>query len=356
MNKPIFFFVTLAIGIAIFAYIVNDTGINKITAIIFSLSLRQFIALVVLNILGILLSAFRWKIILNANGDFAPFRKILAARMVGFSINYLTPSGLIMGEPFKAMVLAGESDIKMGSAMVSVVVEGAIFLSTLLFFVMLGIISFIAFFPVSSKIFFIIAAIFVFMAAIFYLFYSKMIKKNFSGQTQKGFFTYIIELFRLDKISFVNQLKTRISRREEEVKTFFSLHQNTIFAAILLSILEIIILFSSYWLAISFLGFHLSIKTLLGVAALMSISNLLPLPGSLGGFELSQIFAFNFFHLGGQATALGFSMIIRIVSLIFVAIGILYLAYFEIKIFAQKFVLSFFEFTQKIKALFQKIF
>lgn len=356
MNKLIFFSITLAIGIAIFAYIVNDTGINKITTIIFSLSWRQFTALITLNIIGILLSAFRWKIILNANGDFAPFRKILAARMVGFSINYLTPSGLIMGEPFKAIVLAGESDIKMGSAMVSIVVEGAIFLSALLFFVTLGIISFIAYSPISDKIFIILAFAFLLMMAIFSLFYIKMIRKNSDGQAEKGFFTYIIELFRLDKISFVNRLKNRIGQREEEVKNFFLLHRNTIFTAILLSILEIAISFSSYWLTISFLGFHLSVKTLLGVATLMSLSNLLPLPGSLGGLELSQIFAFNFFNLGGQATALGFSMIIRIISLIFVAIGILYLAHFEIKIFAQKFALNFSEFTQKIKALFQKIF
>ncbi len=355
MNKLIFFTVTLAIGGAIFAYIISDTGINNILAVIFSLKLWQFAVLILLNAAGILVSSFRWKIILNANGSFAPFRKILAARMVGFSINYLTPSGLVMGEPFKAMVLSTESEIKIGSAMVSIVIEAAIFLSTLLFFVTLGIISFVTYSPVSDTIFAVVAVAFVFMLAVFYLFYSKMIRRSPAGQNEKGFFTYIIELLRLDKIGFIGRFKNRISRREEEVKTFFSLHQNTIYAAILLSVLELAVLFSSYWLTISFLGYTLSIKILLGVAALMSISTLLPVPASLGGFELSQIFAFNFFNLGGQVTAMGFSIITRIVTLIFVAIGILYLAYFEIKTAFQKILLKSPEIKKKIKELFQKL-
>lgn len=354
MNKSLFFTATLAIGAAIFVLIIKDTGIANILGVIFSLKPYQFAILIILNIIGILISSFRWKIILNANGNFAPFKKILAARMVGFSINYLTPSGLIMGEPFKAMVLSTDSDIKIGSAMVSIVIEGAIFLSVLLFFVTLGIVSFITYSPVSDTVFAIVAVAFAFMAAVFYLFYSKMMRKNISEQSEKGFFTYIIELLRLDRIAFINNFKKRIGRRENEIQNFFSLHRNTIFAAILLSVLELTVLFSSYWLTISFLGYALSIKILLGVTAFMSISTLLPVPASLGGFELSQIFAFNFFNLGGQVTALGFSIITRIVTLIFVAIGIFYLAYFEIKILIGKISLRFPVYKQKIKTLIQK--
>lgn len=359
MNKLLFFTVTLAIGVGLFSYIIKDTGVNNILEVIFNIDPWQFAVLILLSAIGILISSFRWKIILNANGSFAPFRKILAARMVGFSINYLTPSGLIMGEPFKAVVLSSESDVKMGSAMVSIVVEGAIFLSTLLFFVTLGIISFITYSPVSNTIFGIIAIAFGFMAAVFYLFYSKMIRQNPEGQSEKGFFTYLIELLWLDKIAFVNQFKNRIGRREGEVKSFFSQHKNTILAAVLLSVAEIAVAFYGYWLTISFLGFSLSIKTLLGVSALMSISNLLPLPGSLGGLELSQIFAFNFFNLGGQVTAMGFSIITRIISLIFVAIGILYLAYFEAKTAMQKISLKWPAWKQKINEIlgrFYKLF
>lgn len=356
MNKLIFFSITLAIGGAVFILVVKDTGIHNIFNIVSNLNPRQFAILFFLNAAGFLVSSLRWKIILNANGDFASFRKILAARMVGFSINYLTPSGLVLGEPFKAMVLSAESNIKIGSAMVSIVIEGAIFLSILLLFITLGIISLITYSPVSDQVFAITAFVFVFMIATAYLFYSKMIRKNIVEQNKKGFFTYIIETLHLDRVSFIDRLKNRISIREKEIKSFFSLHRNIIYTAAFLSVLELGILFLSYWLAIYFLGFDLNIKVLLGVTALMYIATLLPLPASLGGLELSQIFAFNFFNLGGQTTAIGFSIIIRIISLIFTAIGIFYLAYFEIKtIFTNK-SLFFLKLQQKSNELFQKFY
>ena len=81
----------------------------------------------------------------------------------------------------------------------------------------------------------------------------------------------------------------------------------------------------------------------------------LPLPGSLGGFELSQVFAFGFFGLGGNLAALGFSLITRIISLLFVVIGIIYLAYFEIRLTIKKISEALPEWAEKIKNFFIKI-
>lgn len=355
MNKYAFFAATLLAGIAIFAYIISDVGIDKITAVILTLKFHQFAALIILNAAAFLISTFRWRMILKANGDSVSFKKALAARMVGYSINYLTPSGLIMGEPFKAMVLAGENNIKLGSAMVSIVIEAAIFLSTYLSFVILGIISFITYSNLSWKIFTTTMLALGFMLAVFYLFYSKMMKKCAPGQNEKGFFTYIIDLLHLHRFSFIGKLKGKIIRREEEIKNFFTLHRNTVLAAVLLSIVEMSLLLAGYWLTISFLGFSIGIKTLLGIMALMSVANLLPLPGSLGGFELSQVFAFSFFGLGGNLTALGFSLITRIINLFFVVIGIIYLSYFEIRLTAKKISESLPSMGEKIKNFFIKI-
>jgi uncharacterized membrane protein YbhN (UPF0104 family) len=84
----------------------------------------------------------------------------------------------------------------------------------------------------------------------------------------------------------------------------------------------------------------------------MSMSNVLPLPASLGGFELSQIFAFNFFDLGGQITALAFSLTVRIISLIYVTAGIVYLVHFEAKLITKKIIEALPNIREKIKKLF----
>jgi len=355
MNKLVFFALTLIIGVSLFAVVINDVGIDKIASIILSLNFWQFAVLIALYGIGFIVSAFRWKMILDASGNFVPFRKVLAARMVGQSINYLTPSGLIMGEPFKAMVLSEENNIGLGEAMVSVVVEGAVYLSTLLVVVIIGILSFVSYSAVSQKVLFSIVGVLVLLLAIFYLFFAKMIKRSPADSQDKGFFTYLIALFRLNKISFVNGFKEKIARGEARIREFFSLHRNVVFSAILLSLAEIVVMLYAHWLTIIFLGFTVSAKTLLGVFALMSIANILPLPASLGGFELSQIFAFNFFGLGGQVTALAFSLTVRIISLIYVMTGIAYLLHFETRLIAKKIMEAVPVFREKIKKLFKNL-
>lgn len=354
MNKPLLFTITLLIGGLLFILIIDKVGVNKIIKTILTFQPWHFAVLIVLNAAGSLISAIRWKIILDATGNLVSFKKVFAARMIGYSVNYLTPSGLVLGEPFKAMVLSGKTGLKLGSTMVSVVIEGSIFLSTVLLFVVIGIFGFFSYSDLSIKITAAIIGAMIFLFSLFYLFYTKMIKPS-AAKGEKGFFTYLIDLLRLHRISFIDNLKNKIIRRENEIKNFFQLHKRTIFAAVFLSIAEIAIMLASYWLTLYFLGFSIGLKALLGLFSLMSISFLIPLPASLGGFELSQILAFGFFNMGGQITALAFTLITRIVNLAFVALGIGYLIQFELDAIFQKAAEASLALKQKIRGFLQSL-
>ena len=132
-------------------------------------------------------------------------------------------------------------------------------------------------------------------------------------------------------------------------------HRKTVFAAIFLSVLELIITIAVSWLALYFLGLTVGLKALLGLFSLMNISNLIPLPASLGGLELSQIFAFEFFNLGGQAAALAFTLITRLVSLTLVALGIVFLVQFELNTISKKTNDLLIKISQKIRDFFQSL-
>lgn len=335
LKKFLFFTVTLIIGGFLFIAIIEKVGFEKIIKTILTFQLRYFIILLSLGMVSALIATMRWKIILDAAGNLVSFKKVFTARIIGVSINYLTPSGLILGEPFKAMVLSGKTGLKLGSTMASIIIEGSIFLSTFLAFIIIGIFAFFSCSEVSLKISAIIAGALIFLLGVFYLFFTKMVKSSDTAN-EKGFFTYFIDLLHLHKFSFVNNLKNRIINRENEIKKFFQLHRKTVFTAIFLSVLEITITLASYWLTLYFLGLNVGLKPLLGLFSLMGISYLIPLPGSLGGMELSQIFAFGFFNLGGQAMALAFTLITRLISLVFVALGIGYLIQFELNIISKK--------------------
>jgi len=334
LNKTLFFTITLAVGGLLFIAIIEKVGIGKIIKTVLNFQPWHFIVLAALTIIYTVISAIRWKIILDASGNFASFKEVLIARLIGGSINYLTPSGLVLGEPFKAAVLSQKTGLSLGSTMASVIIEGSIFLSTLLMFVIIGIFAFLSYSDVSQKISTIISGALVFLLGIFYLFFTKMVKPSTHGE--KGFFTYLIDLLHLHKISFIYSLKDKIIRRENEIKNFFQLHRKTVFTAVFLSILEIALSIATSWLTLYFLGLKIRLNALLGLFSLMNISNLIPLPGALGGLELSQIFAFGFFNLGGEATALAFTLITRLVSLVIVSIGIGYLIQFELDVILKK--------------------
>lgn len=353
-NKSLFFTVTLIVGGFIFITIIEKVGIKNIIKTVLTFQLWHFFVLVALGMISAFISTARWKIILDATGNSTSFRKVFAARMIGNAINYLTPSGLLLGEPFKAVVLSGKTGLRLGSTMSTVIIEGSIFLSTLLLFIIIGILAFLSYSDVSRKIFTITIVTLIFLLGVFYLFFTKMVKTP--GITaEKGFFTYLIDLLHLHKISFIDNLKNKIIRRENEIKNFFQLHRKIVFTAIFLSLLEITITITASWLTLYFLGLAIELKALLGLFSLMNISYLIPLPGSLGGLELSQIFAFGFFSLGGQATALAFTLIARLTNLVFVALGIGYLIQFELSIILNKTADFSIKLKQKIRGFLQSL-
>lgn len=354
LYKTLFFTLTLIIGGVLFITIIEKVGIKNIIQTILTFRLKHFIFLVILGALSSLVATLRWKMVLDATGNTTTFSRVYIARMIGASINYLTPSGLVLGEPFKAIVLSGKTGLGLGSTMATIIIEGSIFLSTLLFCIIIGIFAFLSYSAVSLKTSAIIGTALIFLVVLFYLFFTKMVKPS-GINGEKGFFSFIIDTLHLHKFSFINNLKNKITYRENEIKNFFQQHKKTVYYAIFLSFLEIFFTLIISWLTLYFLGLTVGPRALLGLFSLMNISYLIPLPGSLGGLELSQIFAFGFFGLGGQATALAFALITRLTTLVFVAIGIGFLIQYELGMISKKSIDFLIKCRQIIRGLFQSL-
>lgn len=348
-NKFIFFSVSLLAGFLLFAAAIESIGAAKIVETILTLKLWQFVLLLALNGSTFIFSSLRWKIILNAIGEFPAFKKILAARMVGNSINYLTPSGLAGSEFFKALVLSRETSVSAGKVFTSIVVDGAIYLPTILLFVIIGISSVVSYNATPTKGLILSELAIVFLILIFYLFYAKMIKPQ-KNPEEKGFFTFFIDLLRLNKIQRIRNLGEKIFKMEAEVRDVFSRQRSVLLYSFMITLAEFGSLFLSYWLTVWFLGFTLGLKMFFAIIAMLYLSYLLPLPGALGGMELGQSFTFAFLGLGG-ATGIAFALITRIVGLIYVALGIAYLLYFEARIISQKILELLPKAAQKIRDL-----
>jgi len=105
-----------------------------------AISFWQFLLALGILSLSFLSGTLRWKIIIKSQlSQKVSFLDILIARIVGVSINYLTPVVFLGGQPIKAYILKERSKVSLDKVVVSIIIEEVIFLSVLLFFVILGV-------------------------------------------------------------------------------------------------------------------------------------------------------------------------------------------------------------------------
>lgn len=333
MKKIIFLTFSLIFGFVLFFITLKQVGLENIISAISVLSFWQILFILGIFILNLLIGALRWKIVLKAQYPFRiSFYDILIAKTVGHSINYLTPIIFAGGEPFKALVLKGRVKIPLDKAAISIVIEEVIFLSVSFLFVVLGMFFFFVRFTISPIFGFLLFGIILFCLIMLYLFYSRTIRKAPDG---KGFFTFFIEIFHLDRVGIINGIKTKVSEAEKEISYFFRHRQAKLVEVSFLAVVEILLLLLTYWLIVIFLGQKLNFGEIISINALIHLISFIPIPAALGSFEWSQAFIFYLFGLGSN-TGIAFSLIVRCVTLIIAGLGIFLLIHFEIKALAKK--------------------
>ena len=351
MKKFILITIFLLIGLVLFVAAIERMDLQQILLIMSRLSLGEFLMILLVFFLAVIIGMFRWMLILKGQSNLKPpFSKIFIAKIVGSSINYLTPVCFAGGEPFKAYILKEEAKIPWDKTISSIVISEALYLSAILFFIVLGVFSLIVSYVTLSllTVLILISAVF-FCLAIFYLFYSKTLNKK---KGEKGFFTFLVDLLGLDKFETINGYREKMIETEEKISHFFKTKKSDLAGAIILSFIEIILVIFANWLIILFLGIKLDLKDILSVFGVMNISFLFPIPAALGIFELSQSFLFEILGVGA-INGIAFSLVNRLVMIIVAGLGILFLIHFEIKILSEKIVKKLPEIIKKLKEIFE---
>jgi uncharacterized protein (TIRG00374 family) len=350
MKKFILITIFLLIGLVLFAAAIEKMDLQQILLIMSHLSLSEFLILLLVFFLAIIVGLFRWALILKGQSNLKPpFSKVFIAKIVGASINYLTPVCFAGGEPFKAYILKEEAKIPWDKTISSIVISEALHLSAILFFIVAGVFSLIiSQVTLSLPIVLVLIGAVIFCLGIFYLFYSKTLNKK---NREKGFFTSLIDVLGLDKFKTINNYKGKIVKTEEKISYFFKTKKSDLAGAIILSFIEVILTIFANWLAILFLGIRLDLKEILSVFGVMNLSFLFPIPAALGVFEFSQSFVFDILNLGA-INGVAFSLINRLVMIIVAGLGILFLIHFEIKILSTKISDKLPKIIKKLKEIF----
>ena len=334
MKKHFFFLISLFTGLILLVISFKKIGLENILLAVSSISILKFAIVLGISFLWMFVASLRWKIIIETqNSTGVSFFKVFKAKLVGFTVSYLTPVIFVGGEPFRAYLLKKETKIPLNKAVSSIIIDSAIYLTVVFFFFIIGLIFFLNFFIPPRNFLFVIAIFLIFNMVVFYIFYSKALNKT---SKNKGAISFLIGILSLNKIKAIQKIENEINNTEEDISNFFKHQKRKLVITFSLTVLEVLLTLFVYWLVIYFLGYTADIKQIFSINTLIIFIFLVPIPAAIGSFEMSQLFIFPF--LGISSTiGIVFSLIIRMINLIMAGLGIVFLGHFQYNLYSERF-------------------
>jgi len=300
-------------GCALFVYLIIKTGPGEILKAIGRMSLLEITALMGLRLLYWLIRAVNWRALLIASGERVPFGHILGARIAGYAVSYLTPAGNIGGETVRIFAL---DRVGRNKALATVVVDKTIEFMAGLSTIALSIVFLITEFalPRRQKI-----GLFAAMALLILLLIFLILKQR------QGLFTWALDTLRKIKIRipFFENRRDKILETDAHISDFYGRNRRLF-----------MVLFASYfaqawlWAAEIYLTFRFLggttptfFKCFL-IVTLGSFYSFLPVPGSMGVYELTYVSLFALLRIE-LAAGMAVIVIRRVVGLLWAGIGII---------------------------------
>jgi len=324
MNKIKFYLISSFVGLALFVVVIWKVGLNQILIAINYFSISKWFIILLLSAIQFYITLYRWQLILNSQGHKVSIIKLIVSKLVGFSVDYTSPSPNVGGEAIRAYVLKKDTNIPFTQGLASVIIDKLLDFSFGLPFLLFSIFYILIKFSLSWKIvagLLFVSGIFIFLIALFY--YRTLRRKEFFGS--------IIRFLQLHRLSFVAKLMDKITQFEMVIIGFFRHHKKTFYKGLLFSMISGIIGITSVWITVSFLGPNINFLQVILISTLTIITFLLPIPGSFGSTEAGVVLIFTM--LGFRAEyAVAYTLIFRSVDLLKVGIGFLFLSHFGLRL------------------------
>ena len=338
MRKSVVFLFSLAFGIVLFIFALKAVNLNAVSSAICSLFVWKFLFIfLVILFTEVFIDSLKWRVIIKTESEpekiIPGVWKVFIARLIGFSISYLTPAVFFGGEPFRIFALKENEGPSSEKLIVSIVLDKLLLAVVSFVFFFLGL--FTLFYYLHFPLIYIFGLFLSFLSisALLIFLYSKL--KNIS--LKKGIIPLLLRPFHLKTIEKNGH---KISQIEKDIFYFFEKEKSASLQVIGLATLEVILLFLAYWLIMFYSGKPLEIGQLFAINSMIYLAYVIPFPAALGSFEVGQAFAFKVFGFS-TGTGIAFSLVVRAVNLMISALGLGALAWLEVKILVKR-VLSFF--------------
>ena len=310
LKKLLLLFLSFFIGICLFIWVIDFVGWEEIENSFLVFTFWQGVVVFILTLLILIVGNWKWKEILKGEKVEISFLHLLKAYLVGFSVMFLAPILLALGDILRIYDLKRKNQTPWLKATASVIIDRVLEWTVNLIVVFFGIIVLLYKIGFPSKNLIIFGGLFLVFVIWISLFYFKTLKRK-----------SMVKLFG----RFLNgRLYEELFGIEKEIFNFFRLQNKSMWKALGLSFLRGAFMYLRTWFLIIFLGEQISALSSISILGFTYLAAMIPLPTALGSHEAIQTFAFK--SLGvGVSSATAFTIIIRAAELLFALIGIMLL-------------------------------
>jgi hypothetical protein len=319
MKKGIAALISAIIGVLMFAGVVYAVNPAKIIQSLIEFKFYRYLILLSIYSVVFSLAVVRWKLILSSLGCRISFSRLFSVKLVTNSISYFTPLARLGGEPVRAYILKKQDNIKLSKGIAGVLIDKILEYTWIFMFIFCGAVYILVEFVISKNLLIALCAPLLFFLILLYVFYSKTIRK-------RGFFTDVMQFFKVYKIKGISKVKGGVERTEKNLSNFFIKKKKVLFMVSLVSILEVICYLALIKLAMGFIGVDAGIIKPLVVLTLLALATTVPTPANLGAYEGMAVLAFLILGLPAESGLL-LSLIIRMTEMSVAIIGILFIPF-----------------------------
>lgn len=311
----------LILGIVLFGWFVYKFGIGAIDIIKHDINFL-YLSLFVLTVFVCFIPySLRFKVILDSYGYNVNIFRLIKQHICTFAVSYITPASRLGGEPVRVYMLKKECgvDYKVGTTVV--ILDKFVEILGSALYGVIGLILLIVLFsiPLYFKIFF----GFIVFLALFLLFmiYHRTINN-------KGVFSDLFLLLRLNKIKDWNKFIPTLKDIESKMSDFFKYHKKSFALSIMFYAISGILFIVEFKFLLLSIGMNASIFQLILAINVWGLTAFIPTPGSLGFLEAGQSGLFEIMQ-GNSAGGLAMILILRACYLAVVCIGFIFIIFFS---------------------------
>lgn len=311
-----------ALGIALLIFLIYKVGIGNIYENLLSMGYKFPIIFLPFALI-FLLDTLGWQYSFNHWFDGIKLRNLYPVRWAGESINILTPSAYVGGEPVKAYILK-RYNVPLQDGLASVVVGKTVMTMAQIVFLIIGIITATRYIPTNDYLILtVVIAVMISIPLLYFFFYWQ----------KKGLFISIstlLERFKI-KIDYLIRNKEKIESLDEKIRYFYKYRSKRLYISFFYYFFAWAAGMLEVYTILYLMGYKISFFEALIIESMVQLlkSCSFFIPGSLGVVEGGGILLFTALGLNAQV-GLSYGIFRRLRELIWAGIGLIVLAFYGV--------------------------